>query len=251
MEVEGSGLSQMFKNDGEEAVISRLQETLEDVNEVKSDGTTLLHLFAMLGSYKVVQYLWDHGARPTILTLDNSTVLHSALRNSDDKDEVRAKILELFLRGQRDRECESSGSESVNLGVDSADVFKPLDVNHQNDKGWTALKIAARKKMEKCVDVLVQYSADPDLPDNEHYTPLHNSVESPQILKLLALKSSNINARNDQGETALFVACDRGHSGAALILLEHKADPNVSDNSGQFAYMCTVECLRSYFITTS
>ena len=213
-------LLQIYKTNGGEEFIQMLLRNGENVNREYEDGQTLLHLFANLGSYKLVQYLWDHGAKPTLLGIDKSNVLLSAVRAKDSsEDEERAQILELFLKGQRDKECEEQSEE--------------IDVNHRNERGWTAVKLAARKNLERCVEVLVQYNADPDIADNEDYTPLHNSIDNPSILKLLAVKCENLNRRNQAGETALYMACDRGSGAGAYILLEQGADPNISDRSGQ------------------
>ena len=214
----------LLKGQGAEAVIAILQQASESIHRVNPDGTTLLHLFAMMGSARLVRYLWDHGARPTVVSVDSSTLLHSAVRAKDEsEDRERAEILECFLRGERDRESESPGGE---------EAFVPIDVDHRSDRGWTALKQAARKKLERCVEVLLRFDADPDLADDEQYTALHNAADCSAIMKLLAVKSRNLNAANEKGETALYVACDRGTTAAALILLEHKADPNVPDTEG-------------------
>ena len=225
MDADSVSWASLLKSQGEEAVIGVLQQASENIHRVNPDGTTLLHLFAMMGSSRLVRYLWDHGARPTVISIDNSTLLHSAVRAKDDsEDEERAEILECFLRGGRDRESESAGGED--------DAYVSIDVDHRSDRGWTALKQAARKKMERCVEVLLRFDADPDLADDEQYTALHNSADCGAIMKLLAVKSRDLNANNERGETALYVACDRGTTAAALILLEHKADPNMPDKEG-------------------
>ena len=112
-----------------DAIMKLISEAEGDVVEAKPDGTSLLHSFAILGCYDLVKLLCERGAQPTILKADDSTVLHSVVRAQDDsQDTDRARILELFLSSD---EC---GGNSM-----------PLD--HQNSKGWTALKLAARKNL--------------------------------------------------------------------------------------------------------
>ena len=197
-----------------DAVMKLISEADADVVEAKPDGTSLLHSFTILGCYDVVKLLWERGARPTILKVDDSTILHSVVRAQDDsQDTERARILELFLSSD---EC---GGNSM-----------PLD--HQNSKGWTALKLAARKNLEKCVEVLLEHGADPDVVDNEQYTALHNAVNNPDILKLLLTKTKNVNMQNQDGETALYLAAERGLTDSALTLLEYGADPNIPNKEG-------------------
>ena len=179
-----------------------------------STGSSVLHSFAMFGCCDIVQLLWEKGARPTILKLDQSTVLHSAVRTQDDtQDDDRARILRLFL----------ASGECYNNSM-------PLD--YQNTQGWTALKLATRKNLEKCVEVLIDHEAAPDIPDGEGYTALHNAVGNPVILKMLLTKAKKINAQNQDGETALYLAAERGLVDSALMLLEYGADPNCPNKEG-------------------
>lgn len=190
--------------------------------EVAADGNSLLHRFAMIGSYEIVRAIWMKGARPSILQQDQSTILHSAVRTQDEsrsEDEGRAQILQLFLS------CEKHGSELK------------AAVNLRNSRGWTALKLAARKNLERCVEVLLDNGADPDIPDEEQYSALHNSVGFPAIVKLLLTKAKNINLQNGDGETPLYLAAERGLTESALTLLEYKADPNILNKEGKLLIM--------------
>lgn len=186
------------------------------LTEVKPDGTSLLHSSAVLGSYEIVKALWHKGARPSILQLDQSTILHSAVRTQDgSQDEGRAQILQLFLS------CEKHGSDLK------------ASINLQNSKGWTALKLAARKNLERCVEVLLENGANPDVPDEEQFTALHNAIGFPAIVKLLLTKAKNIDCQNNDGETPLYLVAERGLTKSALTLLEYKADPNIPNKEGE------------------
>ena len=183
-------------------------------------GASILHSFAMFGCYEVVKLLWEKGARPTIFQADGTTVLHSAVRTQDDsQDEERARILRFFLESG---ECFTNSM--------------PLD--YQNTQGWTAIKLAARKNLEKCVEILIDHDADPDIPDQEDYTALHNAVGNPDILKMLSTKSKRIDAQNSDGETPLYLAAERGLVESALMLLEYGANPNTPNKEGVRVSVC-------------
>lgn len=219
--LDAGSIMRLFKQ-GEtvDSVVKLLNEAnVEDVAEVRADGSSLLHNFAMLGNFELVKLLWNKGARPSILSTDDSTVLHSAVRAQDEtQDAERARILALFLSQE---------------GGDG----NSMPLNYLNSKGWTALKLAARRNLEKCVELLLEHGADPDLPDSQRYTALHNAVANPSTLKLLLTKSSNVDQRNEDGETALFMACERGlHCESAVHLLEHGANPNVGNKEGWLPY---------------
>ncbi len=211
-----ANLVRLFRN-GE--AMDAIQKALSQSNpaavtQPQPDGSSLLHNFAMLGSYDIVKLLWENGARPSILKKDNSTVLHSTVRTQEDSEDLeRSKILSLFLTSE-----EYHGNS--------------MPINYKCSKGWTAIKLAARTNLERCVEVLLERGADPDVPDEECYTPLHNAIGNPDIVKLLATKSSNIDVQNKDGETPLLVACERGLVDSALSLLENKANPNIPNKEG-------------------
>lgn len=196
-------------------VIKLITESDLDVTSCRPDGSSLLHSFALLGCYDIVKLLWDRGAQPTILHVDNSSLLHSAVRTTDSStDEGRANILHLFL---------SSTGRRHNA----------MPINLQNSKGWTALKLAARKQLDRCVEVLLEHGADPDIADSERFLPLHNAIGSQPIVKLLLTRTKDINSRTQSGETVLYLAVERGLTDCALLLLEHGADPNIASKEGK------------------
>jgi ankyrin repeat protein len=214
--LETGNIARLFKQreDAVDVVMKLLSETHVNLMESKPDGSSLLHSFAMFGCYEVVKLLWERGVRPTIHQADNTSLLHSAVRTQEGtQDEERARILRFFL----------VSGECYNNSM-------PLDL--QNSQGWTALKLAARKNLEKCVEVLIDHDANPDLPDHEAYTALHNAVGNPDILKMLSTKSKNLNAQNKDGETPLYLAAERGLAESALMLLEYGADPNTPNKEG-------------------
>jgi len=198
--------------------VEELQDVLLQYNltvhAARKDGFSLLHSFALLGSYPICKYLCSNGARPTIFPVENSTVFHSAVRaKAISEDEERANILKLFL--------------------DKGDC--DVDLNVTNCNGWTAIKLAARRSLEKCVEVLLSYGADPNIADNEQFTAMHNAVANVDVLKLLLSKCTDVNTRNNKGETPLYVAVEKGNVESVNSLLEHDADPNIADNEGMLS----------------
>lgn len=197
-------------------VLKIIAESGEDVDE---DGCHL-HSFALLGEYDIVKALWDKGARPTMGKGCNSTVLHTAVRTYPPVESVtprdvdRAKMLRLFLSAK-----ESHGS------------VMPID--YQNKCGWTALKLATKLQLEHCVDLLLEHGANPIVTDSEGYSPLHNSVGNPSIIKmLLNASSANIDALDTDGNTALILSLEKGAVESSLILLERGANPNIRNKEG-------------------
>ena len=211
--LEGGMLSKLVH---EGVVADTLTKLIEQsgrlVLEPRADGSSLLQRFTLLGCYEAVKVLWDNGAKPSVLKSDDSTLVHSAVRTTDSsQDEQRSRILSIFLSDKRYN----------------------IPINHRNAKGWTALKLAARKGLERCVEILLDNGADPSIADEEDYIALHNAVGNHAIVKLLVSHLHNIDAQTQNGETSLYLAVERGNNDCALTLLEHRANPNICNKEGK------------------
>ena len=77
-----------------------------------------------------------------------------------------------------------------------------------------------------------------DIRDHYGNTPLHNAARRGEGLRIydplpiLIAKASHLDARNDFGRTALFVAVRTGNRNDVLALLNAGADPNIADDHG-------------------
>lgn len=209
--LETSSLMRLVREGQEKGTIDKLiQQYGPSVMNPKSDGTSLLNSFALLGSFDAVGYLLEKGATASILQADGSTILHSVVRTTEPSQDLhRSKLLSIILE---------SGNE--------------VPVNHRNSKGWTALKLASKKGLEQCVEVLLNHGADPNISDNEGYLPLHNAVGNTDVVKLLIEYTTNINKQTHGGETPLYLAISQNSTRSSLILLEHGADPNIPNKEG-------------------
>jgi hypothetical protein len=83
---------------------------------------------------------------------------------------------------------------------------------------------------ERVFELLHSYELDLDLQDDRGWTPLiwaSNAGRAPIVERLLAL-GANINIQDKMGRTALHWAADRGHANAVAVLAgfmtEHELD---------------------------
>jgi hypothetical protein len=145
----------------------------------------------------------------------------------------------------------------------------PKAVSAQDKNGDTPLHLAALHGQDKAVQTLLDGGADPNAKNNygafgptelgqqfagarTHrdpvvllnvhgdqvtgatvgYTPLHLAVFSinhKKIVQMLVTKGANVNAQAGSGATPLYFAVMRGQKDDAAFLLDHGANPNLTD----------------------
>ena len=99
------------------------------------------------------------------------------------------------------------------------------DVNGANAVGKTALHLAARNGNLAIVTALLEAGAYETSGDNRGWTPLHFAAYQGHGAVISALleagHSEDVNTETDDGQTALELAIERGHTNAIQILRTH------------------------------
>jgi pectate lyase len=157
-------------------------------------GRTALDYAAENGHKDVVELLTAHGAninakRRTKGYPAGDTPLHSAIR-ARQKNIVEA----LLTRG--------------------------ADINAKNNYDQTPLDVALQRNRNDIVDLLIEKSADVSIRTAARYGLLEK-------LKELIGKGSNVNAKNNAGETALDIAIQEYRQDIAKLLAEKGADVSI------------------------
>ena len=87
------------------------------------------------------------------------------------------------------------------------------------------------------IELIKQYKMNGlnlDLQDDSGWTALHFAAQenSPEIIELLAGSKANLNIQEENGRTPLFIAIFDRNVKSAITLLENGADIKVNNNSG-------------------
>ncbi|EEB13189.1 protein ariadne-1, putative [Pediculus humanus corporis] len=132
---------------------------------------TALHFAAKHGMKHLLRtFLNDLGGNPNVKNGNNETSLHSACQLTDNKSfsamERRAHCVSLIIQW-RGLLRDPSGKEKINLAA-------------QDQKGNTALHIAAASGLESCVTVLVNAGSPLFLENNDKMTPCDLAVKNGQ-----------------------------------------------------------------------
>jgi len=107
-----------------------------------------------------------------------------------------------------------------------------VDPNVVNDDGYTPLLWASWNGHEACVAALITAGADPNVADNRGNTPLHRVALGGYKACVAALIAAGggPNAVNDDGYTSLHWAVYNNHEACVATLIAAGADPNIVNN---------------------
>ncbi|KAF4833518.1 Ankyrin-1 [Colletotrichum siamense] len=242
-----------------------------DVNVGSSTFQTPLYWAVNTDKRSMVKLVLENGANPDLPGDEyrGRTPLHLAISLAN------IPIALLLLEGGADIEpsgCDVSPLQlALRLGTEEISAIlieKGANINSTDDRGLTALHIAAQKGSLKAVKKFVQLGADIHCTDHKGRTPLllacesHNYAVSALLFnrgarlreagssnntlsyaedlhnhveQFLQLRADHINGRNELGQTPLFEACRLGAVDIVKLLLERGADAKVLDNEDQTA----------------
>lgn len=119
------------------------------------------------------------------------------------------------------------------------------DVNQSDFKGQTPLMAAAMGGQDKALKTLLQTHADITIQANNGATPLFYAANIPynenlEVAQTLLDAGVSINQPDNNGNTALMIAAQNGHSNLIKLLLENGADVLQRNNDGNDALMSAV-----------
>lgn len=110
------------------------------------------------------------------------------------------------------------------------------DASQKNEKGWTALMLAADLGLDECARALLPLS-DPNACDPNQMTALMHAAKNghEECVKIL-LQAADPLAKNKLGATALMIAAGWIHPGCVEVLIPH-SDLSAANSEGTTALM--------------
>jgi len=229
------------------AVTETLLNVGANVNAANSNGETKLSLVCEMGKVdpSIVEMMLKFGADP-----NKSFPLHAACRNNDP-DTVRlllahdadANTVGKSISKQMQRRYTVYGWRKVGS----------LTTIHLK---LSPLCIACINGNEAIVDCLLINGASVTFAVSEgNYTPLHfavdrleqraSSEEEDPIVTVLLKHNAPVDVVSSEGETPLYMACEKGLVGVVKQLLEHNADVGLTTKKAK-KYPLMIACERKF-----
>ncbi|KAG8184723.1 hypothetical protein JTE90_019327 [Oedothorax gibbosus] len=243
------------------------------VNLQNSEGMTPLHLAAMEGDEGMLKVLSQANARANILDRRDRAPVHLAAERGHTNaveillDKFKASISQrtkdgstlmhiasaagfpdiamIFMkRGVPIHTSNKSGAKCLHIAAAAGHVEvvrsllnKGESVDIKTNDGFTALHIAVQGCQPRVVETLLGYGAQIRLKAGKSgETPLHIAARTPggeKCAELLLKSGGEVNATQEEGETALHFAARHGHLNTVALLLQDKADVQQKSNSGE------------------
>ena len=262
-------INEMLRIFAEKGTIDRVKELLEEgagVDAKDKNGNTALHKATQNQHPDIVQLLLDSGADSDIRNGDGQTPL--SLAKSED-------IIEIFHRHiEKDRALLDAAEKGAIDQVKEA-LKRGANINAKDKKGDTALHKATQNRHPDVERFLLENGADRAAENALELTALHFSkAYAPQdiegllqqkraineMLRIFAEKGSidrvkelleqgaNIDAKDENKNTALHKATQNQHPAIVQLLLDSGADSDVRNRDGQTPFSLAKSCLAEAII---
>lgn len=252
----GTALMQSSERDNIEIAKMLLEKNL-DINTANINGDTALMLAAKNGQKDTVKLLLDNGANINNKNKDGYNALMLAYIHQYTK--VRGYIDTIFLNpGARNivkykpnetednrfirisKELNDIGatnfSETINTFIESYKNIIQLLIDAGANPG-TDLIYESMNGRKYIVELLISNKTDINTRDEEGNTPLisackYNNIE---IALILLNEGAKLNIQNIFGDTALIFASMWGYKDLVKLLINHRANIDIQNNEGETA----------------
>ncbi|KAF8773102.1 Histone-lysine N-methyltransferase EHMT1 like protein [Argiope bruennichi] len=217
---------------------------------------TALHAAAAAGHTSIVHLLIQAGAVNDAINEKIYTPLMLAVENNH-KDVVFYLIKSGACADFKGENGMSSFHISAKNG--SLEILKMLmssrfvDVNAQDDGGWTPIVWASEHNHYDVVKYLLKRGANPNIKDNEGNTGLHWSAfgGSVDICYLYLDFGCDINAVNERGDTPLHIAARQDSLPCVTLFLSRGADVQIKNKTDQIPAECVIDKNSDTYLSLS
>ncbi|QYT04588.1 hypothetical protein H0G86_011490 [Trichoderma simmonsii] len=196
---------------------------------------TLLHVAASYDSHEIVSYLADLALDVNQIDLETKTPLHLAAEKGLVNN-IKALIKKEDIQIDK---TDDNDDTPLHLAVDGdhlkavcllLDAGSAIDRKGRRERS-PLFKAAYFGKVDIAKELLAR-GADPELPGERGWRPLHGGADNMDIVQLLITRGVDINAQKLDLWTPLHLSIFWGKRDIVQFLLTSGADPNIPNEDG-------------------
>jgi hypothetical protein len=216
-----------------------------DVNLKNASGSTPLHEAARSGNQRIIETLLDHGAEIDAQDAKGNSVLHIATPPEAQLGALNLFLTRGANINLRDEHGASPLHIATMLNSSEAVarmlLFNGADVNIRDVDGKTALFLAVEKNRDNYIPLLLEYKSDIFAADNNGITPYERAIRGNSSLVFLLITNETAVQHDNAGNTLLHLTVNAGGSTALLnYILDHNASINARNQEGDTALTMAV-----------
>ena len=200
-------------------------------------GSTPLHEAVRYGRVEIVSKLLKSGADPNAQdSLGKSPLL--IMSNQESRSEIYSLLLTYGADpNSKDMYGDTPLHIATMAGMKTSILEKLVksgaDINERNKKGVTPLALAVEHQWTEHIDFYAKGGADIHAEDMEGKTPLSRALDISLDMTKKLVNSSNASSRDSMGNTPLHIAIERGASlDQITYLIDCGADINARNRNG-------------------
>lgn len=206
-----------YKGESIEQVLNYVNTLIKkgcNVNAKSKDGSTAFMFAVGNGNMACAGTLLNNGADINVKNNDGLTALMQT---------TNTKMIEFLLQNK-------------------------IDINATDNNGFTALDYVVKKGDFEAAKVLIKNNAKFDIKNKRYKDFFLSCVKNnkTELIRLFLEHNVNVNEKNEDGDTALCIACKQGLSDYEFVytirlLLENGANINVKDSNGETPLMISTK----------
>ncbi|XP_070555789.1 serine/threonine-protein phosphatase 6 regulatory ankyrin repeat subunit B-like isoform X2 [Ptychodera flava] len=226
--------------EGDEATLKYFYQLKANPNIYDKLDRSPLHIAAERGHTNVVEILVDKFKASVLArTKDGSTLMHIASQCGHPETAMMflKKGVPLHMPNKAGAVCLHAAAKRGHNAVVKALLHKGAFVDAKTKDNYTALHIAVQYCKPLVVQTLLGYGAQVQLNGGRiGETPLHIAArikEGEKVAEMLLKSGADVNAAQENGESAMHIAARHGQLKMMQALLEEGGDPLNQSKTGE------------------